>query len=89
MLIRVCDICFASGGRLVKSEGRSSNSFYRHSVKLTADVCEEHKNYLKTMSSGDIPKLLNTYDVLEKKQPKKKKKADPMMEAPAQPIETA
>jgi len=89
MLIRVCDICFANGGKLTKSVGRSSNSFYRHSVKLTADVCDEHKTYLKSMSSGDIPKLLQTYDVLEKKQIKSKKKADPQMEAPAQPVEPA
>ena len=89
MLIRVCDICYANGGKLVKSEGRSWNSFYRHSVKLTADVCSDHKNYLKSMSPGDIPKLLSTYDVLEKKQTKPKKKVDPQMEAPAQPIESA
>ena len=72
MLVRICDICFGNGSKVTKAVGKSSQSFYRNSLKLTADVCDEHKEYLKSMGTGDLPKVIESFELLEKKASKRK-----------------
>jgi len=70
MLVRICDICFLNGN-VKKAASKSSQSFYRNSVKLNADVCDEHKEYLKSMGPTDLVKAIESFESLEKKTKKK------------------
>jgi hypothetical protein len=69
MQIRVCDICIANN-KIERAVGKSSGNFYKNSIRVSADVCKEHKDYLKSMDSGDavtqISDLHKKWDSKEK-----------------------
>lgn len=75
MQIRVCDICFGNNGKITKAVGKSSNSFFRNSIRISADVCEEHKEYLKTMSGDAIDKVVDIHKKWDAKERVKKETA--------------
>jgi hypothetical protein len=71
MDIKACDICFAENNKLSKCVDKVSQTYYDGHVRVTLEVCEEHKEILNTLKPEEA--VLEIVRILDKVSKKLKK----------------